>query len=151
VNSGCFPRNVVPGFPPIAYTRHVRWKALPAPWFTCQDPEVQAQMMQVMASTYENLGLYARAHELAKRALDSRLTLRGEDDPRTLESMAQLGWILAREGHDSEAENLERRALVGERHTLGPEDPLTLETMDHLAVVAIHQGHHDESEKLSAR
>jgi hypothetical protein len=65
--------------------------------------------------------------------------------------MAQLGWILAREGHDSEAENLERRALVGERHTLGPEDPLTLETMDHLAVVAIHQGHHDESEKLSAR
>jgi hypothetical protein len=26
-----------------------------------KDPEVQAQMMQVMASTYENLGLYPRA------------------------------------------------------------------------------------------
>jgi len=113
-----------------------------------KDPEVQSQMMQVMASTYENLGLYARAHELAKRALDSRLSLLGEDDPKTLESMAQLGWILAREGHNPEAESLERRALVGERRTLGPEDPLTLETMDHLAVVAQHQGHYDESEKL---
>jgi hypothetical protein len=60
-----------------------------------KDPEVQSQMMQVMASTYENLGLYPRAHELAKRALDSRLSLLGPDDPKTLESMAQLGsfWI----------------------------------------------------------
>ncbi len=31
-----------------------------------KDPEVQSQMMFVMARTYENLGLYARAHELAK-------------------------------------------------------------------------------------
>ena len=38
-----------------------------------KDPEVQSQMMQVMASTYTNLGLYPRAHELAKRALDARL------------------------------------------------------------------------------
>src|SRR5208283_2250476 len=37
-----------------------------------KDPEVQSQMMQVMAHTYAGLGLYARAHELAKRALDAR-------------------------------------------------------------------------------
>jgi hypothetical protein len=48
-------------------------------------------MMQVMASTYTNLGLYPRAHELAKRALDARLSLLGPDDPKTLESMTQLG------------------------------------------------------------
>jgi eukaryotic-like serine/threonine-protein kinase len=113
-----------------------------------KDPEVQSQMMQVMARTYENLGLYARAHELAKAALDARLSLLGPDDPKTLESMAQLGWILAREGHDVEAEKLARQALVEERRVLGTEDPLTVETMDHLAVVLQHQGHYDQAEKL---
>ncbi|MGC1787834.1 MAG: serine/threonine-protein kinase, partial [Terriglobales bacterium] len=35
-----------------------------------KDSEVQSQMMQVMANTYTNLGLYSRAQELAQRALD---------------------------------------------------------------------------------
>jgi len=113
-----------------------------------KDPEVQSQMMQVMAATYTNLGLYARAHELAERALDARLSLLGPDHQKTLESMTQLGWILSREGRFDEAEKMERQALVGERRTLGPEDPLTLETMDHLAVILQNQGHYDEEEKL---
>jgi serine/threonine protein kinase len=113
-----------------------------------KDPEVQSQMMQVMAQTYLNLGLYARSHDLAQRALDARLGLLGPDDPKTLESMTQLGWILDREGHYSEAESLERRALMGERRVLGPEDPLTLKAMDNLAVIMDGQSRHDEQEKL---
>jgi non-specific serine/threonine protein kinase/serine/threonine-protein kinase len=113
-----------------------------------KDPEVQSQMMQVMATTYENLGLYARAHELAKRALDFRLSLLGPDDPKTLESMTQLGYILDKEAHDGEAEKLERRALAAERRILGSEDPITLDTMDTLAIILQHLGHYDEEEKL---
>jgi non-specific serine/threonine protein kinase/serine/threonine-protein kinase len=113
-----------------------------------KDPEVQSQMMQVMARTYLNLGLYARAHELAKRALDARLGLLGPADPKTLESMTQLASILQREGHAAEAEKLERQALASERRILGPDDPLTIETMDHLAVAVQDQGHYDEEEKL---
>ncbi len=37
-----------------------------------KDPEVQSQLMYVMARTYGNLGLYSRAHKLAKAALDAR-------------------------------------------------------------------------------
>ncbi len=113
-----------------------------------KDPEVQAQMMEVMAQTYLNLGLYPRAHELAKSALDARMGLRGPDDPKTLESMTQLGRILQRERHDDEAETLERQALAVERRTLGPEDPLTLDTMDGLAAILDDQGHYDEEERL---
>jgi serine/threonine protein kinase len=47
-----------------------------------KDPEVQSQMMQVMASTYTNLGLYPRAHELAQRALDARLNISAPMIPR---------------------------------------------------------------------
>jgi serine/threonine protein kinase len=114
-----------------------------------KDPEVQSQMMEVMAGTYLNLGLYAHAHELAQRALDARLKLLGPDDPKTLESMTQLGWILEREGHHTEAEKMERQALAGERRILGPQDPLALQTMADLVFIVQSQGHFDEGEKLA--
>jgi non-specific serine/threonine protein kinase/serine/threonine-protein kinase len=113
-----------------------------------KDPEVQSQMMQVMATTYSNLGLYGRAHEMAKSALDDRLSLHGPDDPKTLESMAQLGSILLREGQYPEAEKLERQALAGERRTHGTEPWLTVETMYYLAYVQLKQGRYDDAEKL---
>jgi tetratricopeptide (TPR) repeat protein len=114
-----------------------------------KDPEVQSQMMQVMASTYTNLGLYPRAHELAKRALDARMSLLGPDDPKTLESMAQLGWILNREGHYVDADKMERQALDGERRVLGPEDPLTIETTANLAFIAQGPGDFGQGEKFA--
>ncbi len=114
-----------------------------------KDPEVQSQMMEVMASTYLNLGLYPRAHELAQRALDARQRLLGPDDPKTLESMTQLGRILDAEGHPAEAEKMEQRALASERRILGPKDPLTLETMGQLAFDVQEQGRFDEAEKLT--
>jgi len=114
-----------------------------------KDTEVQSQMIQVMAQTYSNLGLNARAHELAKRALDARLNLLGPDDPKTLESLAQLGWILNREGHYVEAEKTERQALDGERRVLGPEDPITLDTMSNMAYVVQGPGHFEDAEKLA--
>jgi non-specific serine/threonine protein kinase/serine/threonine-protein kinase len=113
------------------------------------DPEVQSQMMQVMASTYINLGLYGRAHELAKLAWDERLKSLGPNDPRTLESMAQLGWVLAREGQYEQADQLESGALEKERRIFGPEDSRTIETMDHLSVTVRYEGRNDESEKLA--
>jgi eukaryotic-like serine/threonine-protein kinase len=114
-----------------------------------RDAEVQSQMLAVMASTYLNLGLYSRAHELSKRALDARASLHGPKDPATLESMTQLGWILDREGHYTEAETLERQTLADERRLLGPEAPLTLETIDHLSVIEEDQGRYGDAETLA--
>jgi eukaryotic-like serine/threonine-protein kinase len=116
-----------------------------------KDPEVQSQMMHIMAHTYSNLGLYARAHALAQGALDARVSLLGPDDPKTLESLTQLGSILEREGHFTEAETLERKALASESRTLGPEDPLALETMDFLSVILQDQGHNAEAENLARK
>jgi non-specific serine/threonine protein kinase/serine/threonine-protein kinase len=113
-----------------------------------KDPEVQSELMHVMAQTYVNLGLNNRAYELARKALDSRQRLLGPSDARTLESRSLLGWILERQGKPDDAEKLEREALEGERKKLGPEDPLTLESMDHLAVIMQAQGHFEEEEKL---
>lgn len=91
-----------------------------------KDPEVQAQMMQVMANTYTNLGLYARAHGLTKSAFDTRMARLGPNDPKTLESMSLLGWILDRQGHYDEAEKLERQALADKRRVFGATPHLRL-------------------------
>ncbi len=113
-----------------------------------KDPEAQSQMMQVMASTYNNLALYDRAHDLAKAALDNRMTRLGPNDAKTLESMSQLGWILVRQGHYDEAEKLLRQAFDRERRVLGAEDRITLETMGSLAAARGYQGYNGEQEKL---
>jgi serine/threonine protein kinase/tetratricopeptide (TPR) repeat protein len=113
-----------------------------------KDPEVQSELMFTMATTYANLGLYAQAHGLSAAALESRGQLLGAKDPKTLESMTQLGWIQDREGHDDDAEKLIRRTIDQARRVLGPEDPVTLDAMDKLAVILENQGHWDEEEKL---
>jgi eukaryotic-like serine/threonine-protein kinase len=113
-----------------------------------KDPEVQSQLMDVIARTYGNLGLYSRAHKLAKAVLDARTSRFGWNDPKTLESMTLMGWILDKEGRGADAEKMERQALAGERRILGPEDPLTLQTEDDLALILLHAGHYAEEEKL---
>jgi len=112
------------------------------------DPLVQSQMMYVMATTYLNLGLYARAHELSKGALDARMRLLGADDRATLQSMTQLGSVLYTEGRFADAEKQSREALASERRVLGPEDPLTLDTMDHVGIDQLEQGHYDAGEAM---
>lgn len=114
-----------------------------------QDPEAQSEMMQVMAGTYQSLGLYSRAEELAQRAYDSRLRMFGPDDRRTLASMDALASDLLRQDRNAEAEKIVRPALVHERQALGSEDPLTLSTMDSLALLALHQGHYDEAQAVA--
>jgi eukaryotic-like serine/threonine-protein kinase len=112
------------------------------------DPEELSQMKQVMAATYENLGLYSRAHDLAQRLLDARLRLLGPDHPKTLESMLQLSSILDDESHYTEAEKLATQASATAQRVLGPGAPLTIDAMDQLGTVLDDENRFDESEKL---
>ena len=98
-----------------------------------RDPQVQAQMMQVMARTYLNLGLYPRAHDLATAALDAQLALLGPENRETLTSRELVAWSELRLGDLVAAESQERAVLADEQRILGREDPSTLESMIHLA------------------
>jgi serine/threonine protein kinase/tetratricopeptide (TPR) repeat protein len=114
-----------------------------------QDPAVQAQLMQVMAVTYMNLGLYSRAETLAQRALDIRVRTIGSNDRKTLESTTQLANIQFHEGRDVEAEMLLRKAITQQERILGPEDLLTLESQGVLAALLERQAHFVEAEKIA--
>jgi eukaryotic-like serine/threonine-protein kinase len=114
-----------------------------------QDPQVQAQLMQVMARTYMNLGLYPRAHDLAQAALGAQLALLGPENRETLTSRELLTWSQSRVGDLSAAASQERAVLVDEQRILGREDPLTLETMIHLATMLQRQNDYRGEEDLA--
>ena len=113
-----------------------------------KDPEVQSDLMFTMARTYASLGLYATAHNLSSAALDSRRRRLGPDDRKTLQSLAQLAWLLDREGNDAEAEKLIDQAIARSRQVLGPDDPVTLEAMDRREVILQKMARFEEAEKF---
>jgi non-specific serine/threonine protein kinase/serine/threonine-protein kinase len=113
-----------------------------------RDPVVRSQLMLVMARTYENLGLFSRAHALLERVVLDRTKTLGADNPKTLEAMAQMAWILYREGHDAEAERLIRTTIDTQSRILGSDDPSTLESRDRLAQILLRQAHYAQVEKL---
>lgn len=113
-----------------------------------RDPELQAQMMDVMGQVYGNLGLYVRARALLTQALAIRRHVLGPSHPQTLSSMEYLVLNLNREGHYTDAEKLQRETLLMCRRILGPEHPNTLVSMNDLALSLRGQGRYADAEKL---
>ena len=113
------------------------------------DAGVQSDLLQVMADTYTNLGLYGRAHSLTQAALDSRRRLLGPQDPKTLESLYRMANILGLEGHVAEAEEAFKDTLALELRVLGPRNVLTLQTQDALVSALSGKGQYVQAETLA--
>lgn len=113
-----------------------------------QDPELQVQMMVVMADVYLNLGLFPQAESLQRRSLEIANRALGPTGRVTLRSANGLLRSLDEEGRYPEAEKLGRETFDTERQVLGKEDPDTLASMTTLAMVLNHEGHYTEAEKL---
>jgi eukaryotic-like serine/threonine-protein kinase len=98
-----------------------------------KDPELQAQMMDVMGLVYRNLGLSSVARPLLEQSVAIRLRVLGHENPATLLSQHHLSAVLDDQGRFAEAEKLEREVLALRRRVLGPEHPDTLRSMNNLA------------------
>lgn len=114
-----------------------------------KDPELQAQMMSIMGSVYEKLGLYARAESLQERALEIRRRVLGPKHVDTLKSASLLAFDLDKEAHYADAEKLERETLEIQARVLGLEHPDTLATRYNLALTLRKEGRQVEAEKLN--
>jgi non-specific serine/threonine protein kinase/serine/threonine-protein kinase len=113
-----------------------------------EQPLVQAQLLQTVATTLQELGLLERALEPQERALKIRRRELGNERSDTLASINNLGLLFYVQGKLDEAEPLLREALEGSRRTLGDEHPNTLARISNLATLSIEQGKHDEAEPL---
>ena len=113
-----------------------------------QDPEMQARMMDIMGTVYDNLGLYPRAEALAYGSLDILRKTSGPDAPEALGLENNLANILYDEGKYKDAEQLYRHAYESFRTKLGPENLKTIQALDGLANCYYSQGRYIEAEKL---
>ena len=85
-----------------------------------QEVEARRQLMLVMARTYEYFGLFSWAHTLLERVLQDRRKTLGADNPKTLEAMTEMGWVLYREGYEADAERLIRSTINVQSRVVGP-------------------------------
>jgi len=113
-----------------------------------KDPELQAQMMEVMGSVYESLGLYTTAEPLLRRAVETQKRTLGVENPDTMHSMHELAVLLENESRYPEAEKWARETLDIRRRKLGPDDRGTLASLSLLALIVNGEGRYAEAEKL---
>jgi eukaryotic-like serine/threonine-protein kinase len=111
-------------------------------------PLVDAQLRQVLADRYLDLGLYDSAQPLVTRALATRRRILGEGNPDTLVSINNMGILLQRQGKSTEAEPYYREAMETRRRVLGNEHPDTLQSIGWLGYLLDEQGRFSEAEPL---
>jgi non-specific serine/threonine protein kinase/serine/threonine-protein kinase len=111
-------------------------------------PLVQAQLLQVVADTLKELGLWERALAPQEQALEIRRRELGDEHSSTLTSTGNLGTLLQAQGKLDDAEPLFREALEAQRRTLGDEHPHTLGTINNLGRLFQAQGKLDAAEPL---
>ncbi len=113
------------------------------------DPELQAQMMNVMGTVYQSLGITSKAEPLLRRALEIRQHILGPSNPDTLQSQQDLSAAVAAESHYPEAEKLCRETMEARRRVLGPEHHDTVDSMVQLARILGFESRYAEAEKLN--
>lgn len=97
-----------------------------------EQPDLQAQMLDVMGRVYQNLGDYETAEQLLARALLLQQTHAGSQSVEAATSLAHSANVFRLKGDYGEAETRYRealdrhRALLGEQHLLVAEDLLGL-------------------------
>ncbi len=109
-------------------------------------PVVDAQLRQVLATQYALLGLFDAAAPLQESALATRRRVLGEEHPDTLTSISEMGILLQGQGKLAEAEPYYREALEKRRRVLGDEHPDTLISISNMDFLLQGQGKLAEAE-----
>lgn len=109
-------------------------------------PVVDAQLRQTLATRYRDLGMYEAALPLQTRALATRRRVLGDEHPDTLASINSMGVLLHDQGRLAEAETYYREALDKSRRLLGEEHPGTISSINNLGTLLKAQGRLEEAE-----
>jgi serine/threonine-protein kinase len=108
-------------------------------------PELQAQMLQVLARTYLELGLYDAAEPLLDRALELVRNRVGADHPEHAAALGNLGMLRYRQGEYRRAEALLDEAVRILDTPAGLDAPALAEVLETLGQTYRSLGDHERS------
>ena len=113
-----------------------------------KDPELQANMLDLMGRVYSHLGLYAKAQELLSPALEIRRRVLGSNDPDTLWSMVNLANALSDQAKFPEADKLYEEVIETGRRVGAPARRRVIAAMNNLALNLLDEGRVADAEKM---
>jgi len=111
-------------------------------------PELRAQMLDVIGRLHMQLNDDADARPLLEEALQIRRQLYGEIHPDVLTSMANVATVAERTQDLDRAISLRRKVLAGRRHMSGPDDPKSMDALQALASALHAAGNSVEGDPL---
>ncbi len=112
-------------------------------------PEVQAEMEQLLGNVFWNLGRSEQGLELVERALGR--TSEATSSAGRANALRSKGGILVDLGRPEDAEPFLREALAMHERTLGPLHPEVAEDLDRLVLLSMARGNLDEARELAER
>jgi serine/threonine protein kinase/tetratricopeptide (TPR) repeat protein len=113
-------------------------------------PELEAQMMEVLADGYDRLGLYQAAEPLALASLETRRRILPAGHPDLASALNMYGWIQHELGRSTEAEPLLAEAIAI-RRAGGPAMQLDLSrSLNDLGSVLTTLARYDDAETVLA-
>ncbi|NEP23597.1 tetratricopeptide repeat protein [Moorena sp. SIO3I6] len=108
----------------------------------------EASQLNQQAWVLYQQGKYSDAIPLAKRALEIRQEILGEEHPDVASSLNNLALLYQSQGRYAEAEPLLQQALALRKKLLGEDHPDVAESLNNLAVLYHSQGRYSEAEPL---
>ncbi len=111
-------------------------------------PEVEAELRQVLGVVYRDIGPYDKAEEMHRQALAIQRSLRGDHRLGIASSLQDLGLTLWVQMKRPEAERLLRESLAIQTQLLAADDPRTAETLFVLGGVLRMEDKLDEAESV---
>lgn len=112
-------------------------------------PEVEAELLSIIAKLYEEIANARKGEELARRALDIRLKHFGPDSLEAAASMNLLGHMFMVQRKLPEAEKAHSAALVIRKRRLGDENADTATSLNRLSGVYRDQRKLIEAEAMA--
>jgi serine/threonine protein kinase/tetratricopeptide (TPR) repeat protein len=104
------------------------------------EPEVQADLYETLANTYQQLGKMDEADSLFTEALNARKLLFGADSARVAETLVDQSLLRADQGQYDEAERLARDGLEMSRRHLPPNHPAVARAQSNVGRIMVDRG-----------
>ncbi|GMV26513.1 MAG: hypothetical protein AMXMBFR58_25440 [Phycisphaerae bacterium] len=111
-------------------------------------PVLRARLLQQLAQTMNELGLFSEAEAALRTALDLRRSVLGEDHPDTLVSLGALGRVISTRGRHEEAVSILEDVRARQAAVLGSDHPATLAVGTSLGGAYRRQGNLDAAHRV---
>ncbi|MES2466424.1 MAG: serine/threonine-protein kinase [Verrucomicrobiota bacterium] len=113
-----------------------------------EQPEIEAELRHTIGTVHEDLGNFAQAEVMHRRAAELREELLGNGHPDLAESLTHVGHALFSQRKYEEAEILYRKLLILRKNLRGPDHPTLAGALGNMSAVLHVRGKSAEAEVL---